>query len=124
MENETHSAYAMPTSVGRSPVASAAASRTLAAIDERNPSKLSPGSSKPARQTVVGSYRSFCHAVRNFHVASHGEPGVGAIVSSTACALAKRLFSLRIASLTAGILAHVLAKNDDHKSIPRALTLH
>ena len=41
VENETHSAYAMPTSVGSSPVASAAANRTLAAIDERSVEAIS-----------------------------------------------------------------------------------
>eukprot|EP00927_Polykrikos_kofoidii_P010628 TRINITY_DN14478_c0_g1_i1.p1 TRINITY_DN14478_c0_g1~~TRINITY_DN14478_c0_g1_i1.p1 ORF type:complete len:310 (-),score=52.81 TRINITY_DN14478_c0_g1_i1:65-994(-) len=54
--NKTHSAYDMPTMMGRSPIASAVANRTPAATDEQNSSKLSPGSSKPELQTVVGNF--------------------------------------------------------------------
>ena len=69
----------------------------LVNIDAQNPSKLSPGSSKPELQTVVDNLSQILpRRPGKFHVAGLGEPGASAVVSSTTCALAKQLSSLRM----------------------------
>ena len=71
--------------------------RNMVNIDAQNPSKLSPWSSKPELQTVVGNLSQILpKRPGKFHVAGLGEPGASAVVSSTTCALAKQLSSLRM----------------------------